>query len=335
MHTLQFDYRFEANYDIVFFAHFVPYTYQDLIHYLCKLECDAEVKKIMRVDYLCNSLGQAPVYGLTITNDLDEQYVGKYKEIFKFQRFEYTKNKVKHKKIKKDNNPKEETEEGKEAPKDQPGNEKGEKMYKKHIFITSRVHPGESQASHMVEGMINYLVSDHPEAVEIRSKFVIKIIPMLNPDGVIFGNYRSSLLGVDLNRRWKKPSKYLHPEIYYAKQIIKYFDLKSKQPECESGGVVFYCDFHGHSKNLDAFMYSCIDLADESKAHFNNMVIRAAPSAIDRFIPIFNIRECKFAIEKEKENTARIVLFKEFGILSSYTFEVTFFGSEFLRHMKQ
>ncbi len=27
LHTLQFDYRFEANYDIVFFAHFVPYTY--------------------------------------------------------------------------------------------------------------------------------------------------------------------------------------------------------------------------------------------------------------------------------------------------------------------
>jgi murein tripeptide amidase MpaA len=82
---------------------------------------------------------------------------------------------------------------------------------------TSRVHPGESQASHMVEGLINFITSDHPEAVEIRSKFVIKIIPMLNPDGVIFGNYRSSLLGVDLNRRWKKPSKYLHPEIYYAK----------------------------------------------------------------------------------------------------------------------
>lgn len=111
--------------------------------------------------------------------------------------------------------------------------------------------------------------------------------------------------------------------------------MKSKQPDCESGGVVFYVDFHGHSKNHDAFMYSCIDLTEASQSHFNNMVIRASPSAIDRFIPIFNIRECKFAIEKEKENTARIVLFKEFGILSSFTFEVTFFGSEFLRHMKQ
>lgn len=157
---------------------------------------------------------------------------------------------------------------------------------------------------------------------------------MLNPDGVIFGNYRSSLLGVDLNRRWKKPSKYLHPEVYYAKQLIKYFDQKSKQPDCESGGVVFCADFHGHSKNMDAFMYSCIDFSEASSAIQNNMVIRACPAAVDRFIPIFNIRECKFALEKDKENTARIVLYKELGILASYTFEVTFFGSEFLRRMK-
>lgn len=187
----------------------------------------------------------------------------------------------------------------------------------------------------MVEGLINFLLSSHPEAEEMRSKFIIKIIPMLNPDGVIFGNYRSSLLGVDLNRRWKKPSKFLHPEIYYAKQIIKYFDCKSKQPECESGGVVFFADFHGHSKNMDAFMYACIDLTEASQSLFNNMVIRATPAAIDRYIPIFNIRECKFTIEREKENTARIVLFKEYGILASYTFEVTFYGSEYLRHMKQ
>jgi cytosolic carboxypeptidase protein 2/3 len=101
----------------------------------------------------------------------------------------------------------------------------------------------------MIEGLINFLLSKDPEAEEARSKFVFKIVPMLNPDGVIFGNYRSSLLGVDLNRRWHKPSKYLHPEVYYTKQLIKYFDLKSKQPDCESGGVVLYIDLHGHSKS--------------------------------------------------------------------------------------
>ena len=60
-----------------------------------------------------------------------------------------------------------------------------EKIYKKTIFTTSRVHPGESQASHMVHGLIQYLLSDEEEAIEIRDKFIVKVIPMLNPDGVI------------------------------------------------------------------------------------------------------------------------------------------------------
>jgi hypothetical protein len=44
---------------------------------------------------------------------------------------------------------------------------------------------------------------------------------MLNPDGVINGNYRCSLAGCDLNRRWKYPSAIIHPTIYSAKKLIK------------------------------------------------------------------------------------------------------------------
>lgn len=40
------------------------------------------------------------------------------------------------------------------------------------------------------------------------------------------------------------------------------------------------------------------------------------------------MKDCKFALEKEKESTARIVLFKELNIVNSYTMEASFFGSE-------
>jgi hypothetical protein len=50
---------------------------------------------------------------------------------------------------------------------------------------------------------------------------VFKIVPMLNPDGVINGNYRCSLSGHDLNRQWKDPSKKLHPTIFYTKLMLK------------------------------------------------------------------------------------------------------------------
>jgi hypothetical protein len=38
---------------------------------------------------------------------------------------------------------------------------------------------------------------------------------MLNPDGVIHGNYRCSLAGVDLNRQWVNPSKVSINKSYY------------------------------------------------------------------------------------------------------------------------
>jgi murein tripeptide amidase MpaA len=39
------------------------------------------------------------------------------------------------------------------------------------------------------------------------------IIPMLNPDGVVAGNFRTSLFGKDLNRLFKTRDTTLIPEI--------------------------------------------------------------------------------------------------------------------------
>lgn len=59
----------------------------------------------------------------------------------------------------------------------------------------------------MMQGCIDFLLGDSVEAEYLRENCVFKIVPMLNPDGVIHGNYRSSLAGCDLNRRWKKPHR--------------------------------------------------------------------------------------------------------------------------------
>lgn len=71
---------------------------------------------------------------------------------------------------------------------------------RKCIILTGRVHPGESNSSYVMEGVIKYLVSNETTAVVLRDRYVFKIVPMLNPDGVIIGNYRCSLSGHDLNR---------------------------------------------------------------------------------------------------------------------------------------
>ena len=47
------------------------------------------------------------------------------------------------------------------------------------------------------------------EGKALRGNVVFKIIPILNPDGVLKGYYRCSLAGCDLNRKWKDPLEVL------------------------------------------------------------------------------------------------------------------------------
>ena len=112
---------------------------------------------------------------------------------------------------------------------------------KKAVIISARVHPGEVVGSWMMRGVLNFLTDvEDKEARMLRDKFIFKVLPMLNPDGVINGNYRCSLAGCDLNRRWKAPHRLLHPTIAATKRLIR--DLH------EERGVTLYCDLHGHSR---------------------------------------------------------------------------------------
>jgi len=41
-----------------------------------------------------------------------------------------------------------------------------------------------------------------------------------------------------------------------------------------------------------------------------NKVIMAVPDAVDRMMPVFNTRKCRFANEPDKSDTGRLVIFK-------------------------
>ncbi|XP_033101503.1 cytosolic carboxypeptidase 6-like [Anneissia japonica] len=92
------------------------------------------------------------------------------------------------------------------------------------VFITARVHPGESPASYVCQGLIDFLLSQHPIAKVLREHVVFKIVPMLNPDGVYLGNYRCSLMGFDLNRHWHEPSPWAHPTLHGTKNLLMQMD---------------------------------------------------------------------------------------------------------------
>lgn len=54
----------------------------------------------------------------------------------------------------------------------------------------------------------------------MRKVLIFKIVPMLNPDGVVVGNFRNSLAGEDLNRKFLDDELSLFPEVKALKELI-------------------------------------------------------------------------------------------------------------------
>ena len=168
----------------------------------------------------------------------------------------------------------------------------------------------------MMRGVLHYLTSDTEAAEALRKLFIFKIVPMLNPDGVIVGNTRCNLAGSDLNRQYKHTVKEAFPTVHHVKEMIN----KLREDDVR---VMLYCDLHAHSRKYNMFMYGC---ENRKKSHkylkeqiFPYMLHK---NAKDRF----NFEDCRFTVTRDKEGTGRIV-FKNLGIMNSYTLEASYGGS--------
>ncbi|XP_044301732.1 cytosolic carboxypeptidase 1 isoform X4 [Varanus komodoensis] len=198
-----------------------------------------------------------------------------------------------------------------------------------YIFLCARVHPGETNASWVMKGTLEYLMSNTPAAQSLRESYIFKIVPMLNPDGVINGNHRCSLSGEDLNRQWQNPNPDLHPTIYHAKGLLQYMAAIKRLP-------LVFCDYHGHSRKKNVFMYGCS--IKETMWHTNvsaascdlieDLGYRTLPKILSQSAPAFCMSSCSFVVEKSKESTARVVVWREIGVQRSYTMESTLCGCD-------
>ena len=70
---------------------------------------------------------------------------------------------------------------------------------------------------------------------------------MVNPDGVILGNSRTSFSGYDLNRQYNDSDEVLFPEVAFIQNLMQ---------SCYKEQKIFaFLDFHGHSSKKNAFLY--------------------------------------------------------------------------------
>ena len=197
---------------------------------------------------------------------------------------------------------------------------------KKAVILTSRVHPGESNGSYVIKGVIEFLLSSDPIAKNLRSNFIFKIIPMLNPDGVIHGNFRMNFLGKDLNRMWDEPIENICPTIYYTARMI--------EKTLESRDIYFFCDFHGHSDKYNFFLYSCKSKYDYLHLDENTIIPNPQKFKLTFYELVFqyilnkeNILldrfSCTNKIIPSKTKTSRAILKTKFNVDFSYCLETS------------
>ncbi|KAM9190302.1 LOW QUALITY PROTEIN: cytosolic carboxypeptidase 2, partial [Mergus octosetaceus] len=187
---------------------------------------------------------------------------------------------------------------------------------KRAVVLSARAHPGESGGSWAMRGFLDFVLSAAPDARLLRRLFVFKVVPMLNPDGVVVGNSRCSLAGRDPNRAYGTGCRGSFPAVWHLRAMVERL-LAERE-------VVLYCDFHGHSRKNNVFMYGC----DSGRAG-------AAPRFLERVFPLmlsknapdkFSFPSCKFKVQKSKEGTGRVVMWR-MGVTNSYTMEAAFGGS--------
>ncbi|XP_040897729.1 cytosolic carboxypeptidase 1 isoform X3 [Toxotes jaculatrix] len=197
------------------------------------------------------------------------------------------------------------------------------------IFLSARVHPGETNASWVMKGTLEFLMGSSPLAASLREAYIFKIVPMLNPDGVVNGNHRCSLSGEDLNRQWQNPNPELHPTIYHTKSLLQYLAHIQRAP-------LVFCDYHGHSRKKNVFMYGCSvketvwqsNISATSSDLQEDLGYRALPKILSQIAPAFSMASCSFVVERSKESTARVVVWREIGVQRSYTMESTLCGCD-------
>ncbi|KAL4463245.1 hypothetical protein ABPG74_007246 [Tetrahymena malaccensis] len=274
-YTLSFQYTFEYDDDVVYFAMSYPYSYTQMINHLNSTiqKCQTTQPLIhIKKEILCHTISNNAVPLLTITNK-EKDFIEKGKT----------------------------------------QNPPHESKQKKIAMLMARQHPGETVSSFLMQGVIDFLISDCVEANFLRNKYIFKIIPMVNPDGVLYGNFRCNLSGVDLNRQWSNPNKLLHPTVYSIKNLISKYRQQDYQ-------IDYFIDLHGHSKKLNSFVYAC-------KMESDQYACCLFPMMLSKLNSILHYPSCTFGLESYKENTARGIAWNS-GVNKPniFTIETSFFG---------
>lgn len=89
---------------------------------------------------------------------------------------------------------------------------------RKYIWVNARAHAWESGSSWTCKGFVDWLISDDPRAVTLRTQAIIIVVPILDIDNTFLGNGGKEGLPQDHNRDWSDNP--FHAEVRAAQELI-------------------------------------------------------------------------------------------------------------------
>ena len=95
------------------------------------------------------------------------------------------------------------------------------------IILLGRQHPAEVPGAIAMREFVNTVVADTELARAFRERFTLRIIPLLNPDGVARGHWRHNARRTDLNRDW---GPFTQPETQSVAQLLAGLDKLNMRP---------------------------------------------------------------------------------------------------------
>ncbi|VDO11563.1 unnamed protein product [Haemonchus placei] len=92
-----------------------------------------------------------------------------------------------------------------------------------------------------------------------------------------------------------------------------------------------FVDLHGHSRRANVFMFG--NNPEESwravdKTLPHNYEFMTLPEVLEQSSSAFSFNLCQFGITRGKESSARVTVWRQFGVTRAYTMESTFSGFE-------
>jgi len=161
---------------------------------------------------------------------------------------------------------------------------------KKVVWITGTQHAYEMAAGPVCDGIVATLLEDSDSSKAVLKNYVYRMVPIMNPDGVMHGGYRYNMHDIDLNRNWDEDApnpwdrEISEPEVASVKWAIEEW-------VSSGNGLDFYFDFH------------CLTALSN-----NLLMIKAAPDSIpppiaaeqDRFVREFFARKYVWRISESE-----------------------------------